>query len=151
MFNQLLPRHADNAYRGHQVGLWLFGLVVLMRVLMSLNSIFNGYSIASGADGIPLSTYDPAAAHTVVSLFALLGLAILVICLICILVLARYRSLVPLMFVLLLFHYLGGRLVLHFLPIVRTGTPPGFYVNLGLMIVMVAGLMLSLRPGHSAE
>jgi hypothetical protein len=35
--------------------------------------------------------------------------------------------------------------ILHFTPIVRTGTPPGFYVNLVLLAVMLVGLALSLR------
>jgi hypothetical protein len=144
MFDRLLPQRADKTYRGHKLALWLFGIVVLMRVAMSLNSVFNGRYVASSADGIPLETYGPAAAQTAVALFALLGLAQLVICLLCVLVLARYRSMVSLMFTLLLLQFLGGRLILHFLPILRTGTPPGFYVNLGLLVLMVVGLALSL-------
>jgi hypothetical protein len=145
IFRQLLPQRFDNTYRGHTLALWLFALIVLMRVVMSLNSILNGRSVASSADGIPLETYTPAAAQTAVSLFALLGFSNLVICLVCVLVLARYRSMVPLMFTLLLLQYMGGRLILHYLPIVRTGTPPGFYVNLSLLVLMIIGLMLSLR------
>ena len=84
-----------------------------------------------------------------VSIFALLGLAAFVICLLCILVLVRYRSMVPVMFALLLLQSLGGRLILRFLPIVRTGTPPGFYVNLVLLALMIIGLALSLwHPLH---
>ncbi len=145
MFNQLLPQRIDNTYRGHKLALWLFALLLFMRVAMSLNSIFNGYSVASSADGIPLDTFTPAAARTVVSLFALLGLSNFVICLLCILVLARYRSMIPLMFALLLLEYLSRKLILQFLPIVRTGTPPGFYVNLVLLALMIVGLALSLR------
>jgi hypothetical protein len=145
IFNQLLPESFDNTYRGRKLALWLFALIVLMRVLMSLNSILNGRYVASSADGIPLETYTPAAAQTAVSLFALLGLSNLMICLGCVLVLARYRSMVSLMFTLLLLQYMGGRLILHYLPIVRTGTPPGFYVNLSLLVLMIIGLVLSLR------
>jgi hypothetical protein len=145
IFSRLFPQRFDNTYRGHKLALWLFALIVLMRVVMSLNSILNGRSVASSADGIPLETYTPAAAQTAVSLFALLGFSNLVICLVCVLVLARYRSMVPLMFTLLLLQYMGGRLILHYLPIVRTGTPPGFYVNLSLLVLMIIGLVLSLR------
>jgi hypothetical protein len=62
---------------------------------MSLNSIFNGYVVLSTADGIPLDPYTPAAARTIVSLFAVLGLSNFMICLLGILVLARYRSMIP--------------------------------------------------------
>src|SRR4051812_19248839 len=96
MFNPLLPQRVDNTYRGYKLGLWLFGVLMLMKVVISLRSIFSGYSVASSADGIPLDTFTSAGAQTVVSLFALLGLARLVICLMGILVLVRYRALVPL-------------------------------------------------------
>src|SRR2546425_4617721 len=145
MFSQFLPQRIDNTYRGHKLALWLFGLLLLMKIAMSLNSIFNGYSVASSADGIPLDTFTPVAARTVVSLFALLGLSNFVICLLCILVLARYRSMIPFMFALLLLEYMSRKLILQFLPIVRTGTPPGFYINLVLLALMIVGLALSLR------
>jgi hypothetical protein len=143
--DQFLPQRVDNTYRGYKLALWLFALVVVMKIAMSLNSIFNGYMVASSADGIPLDTFPSAAAQTVVSLFAIWGLAHLMICLLCILVLARYRSMVPLMLALLLLEHLSRRLILQFLPIVRTGTPPGFFVNLILLALMIAGLALSLR------
>jgi hypothetical protein len=50
MLKQLLPQCIDNAYRGHKLALWLFGLVVLVRVFQSLVSIFNGYSTLRVAD-----------------------------------------------------------------------------------------------------
>jgi hypothetical protein len=48
------------------------------------------------------------------------------------------------MFALFLLEHLGGKLISHFLPIVRTGKPPGPAVNLVLVILMIAGLALSL-------
>jgi hypothetical protein len=145
MLNEFLPQHADNAYHGHKLALWIFAVVILMRVGMSLNSFLNARTTARYADGIPLHTYTPAAEQTTVSLFSLLGLYSFIICLPCILVLIRYRSLVPVMFALLLLQSLGGRLVPHFLPIIRTGTPPGIYVNLILLGFIVVGLALSIR------
>lgn len=144
MFNRLLPRQIDNTYRGHKLGLWFFALLVLVKVVISVNSILNGDFVASSADGIPLAIFTPAAAQTVVSLFALSAFSRLVICLLCILVLVRYRAMVPLMFALLLLEHLGRRVVLQFLPIPRTGTSPGSTINLVLLAVMFVGLGLSL-------
>lgn len=110
MLNEFLPQHADNAYHGHKLALWIFAVVIFMRVVMSLNSVLNARTTARYADGIPLHTYTPAAEQTTVSLFSLLGLYSFIICLLCILVLMRYRSLVPAMFALLLLQSLGGRL-----------------------------------------
>jgi hypothetical protein len=143
--DRLLPQRVDNTYRGYKLALWLFGAVVFMKLAMSLNSIFNGYVVASSADGIPLGTFPFTAAQTVVALFAIWGLAHLMICLLCILVLVRYRSMVPLMLALLLLEHLSRKLILQFLPIVTTGTPPGFFINVVLLALMVLGLVLSLR------
>lgn len=140
----MFPAQFDNNnYRGHKLGLWVFGAVVFMRVAMSLNSIFNGRKVVTTADGIPLDTFTPASAQTVLSIFALLGLATFVICLIGIVALIRYRSMVPFLFALLLLQSAGGRLILWFLPTARTGTPFGFYVNIGVLVLMIIGLALS--------
>ena len=148
--DRLLPQCVDNRYRGYKLALWLFALVVVIKVAMSLNSIFNGYTVASSADGIPLDTFPSAAAQTIVALFAIWGLAHLMICLLCILVLVRYRSMVPLMLALLLLEHLSRRLILQFLPIVRTGTPPGFFINVMLLALMIVGLALSLLRSQSS-
>ena len=144
ILNQLLPPRFDNTYRGYKVAVWLFGLLVVIKIAMSLNSIFNGYSVASSADGIPLDTFTPAAAQMVVYLVATWGLAHLILSLLCILVLIRYRSMISLMFALLLLELLSRKLVHHFVPTVRTGTPPGYFVNIFLIVVMFVGIALSL-------
>lgn len=144
MFNHVLPQQIDNTYRGHKLAVWLFGLVVFVRILQSLVVMFNGYSTARSADGIPLDTYAPAAAQTVVALFALSGLYRLFIGLVCVLVLIRYRRAIPFMFALLLLNYLAAQLLLQFIPIVRVGSPPGPIVNLILFALMIVGLALSL-------
>lgn len=142
---KLVPRQVDNdGYHGLRVAIWFFASLVLMRTVMSLNSIFNGRSVLTSADGIPLDTYTPAAARTVLSLFALLALANLMIALFGVVVLVRYRSLIPLFFVIFLLHHVGRRLILEWMPIERVGTPPGFGINLALLALTVVGLVLSL-------
>ncbi|MGZ7079336.1 MAG: hypothetical protein ACXVJT_08000 [Thermoanaerobaculia bacterium] len=146
MLNRFLPRQVDNTYHGYKVALWLFAMLVLMRLVIGFNSIFNGRDVATSADGIPLDRFGPAGAQAVVSLFALLGCSLLMMGLLCILVLVRYRALVPFMFALLLLDNLGRRMILQFLPIATTGAPPGNIVTLILLALMIAGLVLSLLP-----
>lgn len=74
----------------------------------------------------------------------------LMICLVCVLVLVRYRTMIPAMFAVLLVHQLSRHVVFHFLPFARTGTPPGPAMNLALLAVMIVGLVLSLRSGDNA-
>ncbi len=150
MLDVLLPRRLDNEYRGSRLALWLFGLVVAMKGAQSLAIILNGYPTARDADGIPLDSFTPAVAQTVVAVFAQGSLWRLFFCLLCGLVLLRYRNAVPLMFALLALNYLAGQLVLGFVPLPRVGAPVGPHVNLLLFVVMVVGLGLSLwRRGGS--
>ena len=149
MYQQLLPFRIDNAYRGQKPALWLFGLLLLMKSMMSLNSIFNGYFVATSADGIPLDTFTPAGSQTVVSLFAILGLSRLMLCLLGTLALVRYRAMIPLLFALFGLEYLGGRLILQLIPLVRTGTPTVTTVNLVLFASISIGLVLSLWSRQS--
>lgn len=145
MLQRLLPQHIDNTFRGHRLALWLFGVLVLMKGGIGLGTIFNGRSAATSADRIPLDTFSPAGEQAFVSLFAAWGLSQLMLNLIGLLVLVRYRALVPLMFALLLLEHLARRLIFVVLPIASTGTSPGFFVNLGFVAVMIIGLALSLR------
>ena len=145
MFDKLLPQRIDNTYRGYRVALWLFGLVVGMMTAQSVLVIFNGYSTVMNADGIPLDTYPPAAAQTIVAVFALRSLLRLIIALLCVLVLVRYRSAIPFMFVILVLNFLLTQLILQIIPMVRTGTPPGTIVNRIMFALMIIGLALSLR------
>jgi hypothetical protein len=144
VFDKLLPRPIDNTYSGSKIALWLFGLIVFVHILQSVMVIVNGYSTAQSADGIPLETYPAAAAQTILAIFILASLRRLIISLMCAVVLFRYRSAVPLMFVVLGLGYLGGQVIFQFVPIVRVGTPPGVVVNLVMFGLTVVGLVLSL-------
>ena len=141
---QLLPETIDNTYSGRGAALWIFALLLLMKLIMSVNTIFNGRNVASDADGIPIDDYSDAAAQTILAMFAIAAFAHLMITLAGILVLVRYRSAVPMMFALFLIEHLGRRLLLQFVPIVRVGSPPAHAVNLWLVGVMISGLALSL-------
>jgi hypothetical protein len=145
MFERFLPRRLDNEYGGRGLALWLFGLVVSMKSVQSLSIMLAGNRTATGADGIPLDTFPPAAAQTVVAVFAQQSLWRLTFCLVCLIALLRYRSAVPLMFGLFVVNYLAGQLLFLVVPLPHVGSPPGPVVNLVLFSLMVVGLVLSVR------
>lgn len=151
MLDRLLPVRFDNTYRGSKIALSFFGAVVLVRIAIGFGSIFNGYGAATGPDGIPLATFPDAASQTVVSLFAMLGLSRLLLGLLCVLALIRYRSMVPLLFLVLLIEQLGRQLVMTWLPIPRVGEPPVSMLHWTLLVLIVAGLGLSLLPRPGAR
>lgn len=144
MIRLLLPPRADNAYRGHKSALWLFGLVVLVKTGIGGGTLFNGRMAATNADGIPLDTFGSAGAQAFVSIFAAWGLSQLMLSAVALLVLLRYRSLVPFMFTVLLFEHVVRRVIFLVLPMPRLGSPPGFWINVALLGLMAVGLMLSL-------
>jgi hypothetical protein len=145
MLNRLFPRAFDNAYRGHALAIWLFVPVVLLKAVQGANSIVITRTVATGADGIPLDRFDPQAAQTVIALFALLGFHLLILPLQSLVVLIRYRAMIPFMFLMLLVMQLGGRLVLLAHPVARSGdTPMGLYINLAILAATVTGFVLSL-------
>lgn len=148
MFNTLLPQRIDNSYSGQKLAIWLFAVVVFVKMLQSVSVILVGDSIVRSADGIPLETYTPAAAQTVVAVFAAMGLSRLMISLLCVLVLVRYRSVITFLFALLALHDVARELILH--P-VRIGTPPGSIVNFVLFALTLAGIALSLWTQSNVE
>jgi hypothetical protein len=66
-----------------------------------------------------------------------------------VLALIRYRAMIPFMYVLFLVEYLGKKWILLAQPILRTGPSPGTYVNLVLIVLLIAGLLMSLRSRSS--
>jgi hypothetical protein len=150
ILRRLFPGRLDNSYQGSKIALWILGLMVAVRTMQSVMILIQGSSIAQSADGIPLDTYPAAAAQTIVALFALSAVNRLVISLICLVVLVRYRRAVPLMFLLLLVTYAAGQLVGRVFPIVRVGQPPAVIVNLTLLGLTILGLVLSLWKRRSS-
>jgi hypothetical protein len=144
MLNKVLPQCIDNTYRGHKLALWIFAFVVFVKTLQAVLVLFDGYSTAVSADGLPLDSYTPAASQTIVTLFALSGYSRLNMSALYVLAWVRYRRAIPLMFILLTLDYPARQVIFHFLPIVRTGTPIGVVVNLVLFALTIIGLVLSL-------
>jgi hypothetical protein len=144
MLAQLLPQRLDAEYRGSRIALWLLALIVTVKTLQSVVSIFAGHFAATFPDGLPLDTYSPAGAQAVVALFALLGIARLPFYTLCVLAIVRYRSAIPLMLALFSMEYVARSLALVFLPVERTGTAGGLVVNRVLFVLMLIGLAMSL-------
>ena len=146
MLETLFPRAADNRYPGRRPGLWLFALM-LLKIGMGLNVMLNAPTVARSADGVAVNTFAPPAAAAFSFVFAAWGLGQLVLGLACLVVLLRYRSLVPLAFLALLIEQLGRMLLRFYWPVERIAAAPGTAINIALAAIMVAGFSISLwRP-----
>jgi hypothetical protein len=150
MLSRLFPRQADNRFEGLRPALWLLGLLIFLKLAMSLNSIFNTESVAAGADGIPLASYGPAAAREVLLLFALVALGHLALTLIALAALIRWRALVPFLYLVLLGEQLARRAIARsYAPPGAQGTDIAWVVNYGLLTLLLLGLALALIPARS--
>ena len=150
MRQQLLPASIDNNHRGHPLALWLFYLATVVTLGRSLAHIFLADGGAQSIATIPLDQFTGGGAATVISVFALWGLSQLLLAGIMVLVALRYRSMIPLMYVLILIEY-GGRIAITLAkPLLTVSTPPGATGNFMFILLAIVGLVLSLRFGDSS-
>lgn len=142
--SRLLPKTITNEFNGFRISILVFALLTAVILLRSCIHIFAVDGGAQSIATIPLDTFSDAGAASVVSLFALWGQSQLLLALVFVLVLVRYRSLIPLCYALLVLEW-GGRLAIGFYkPIETLENAPGAAATpfiAGLCLVM---LVLSL-------
>ena len=145
MLDRLLPSPVDNRVRGHKLALWLFYPITLVSLVRSCIHIFRSDGGAQSIATIPLDTFPPDAAVTLIGLFAQWGLSQLLMAGLFAVVLFRYRALLSLMYLLLLAENLGRVCIGAMKPIVTVETPRGGPASLIFIVVAALGLILSLR------
>lgn len=155
MLQRLFPNQFDNRFDGHRLALWLLGVLVALKLIMSINSIVNTASVARGGDGLPLEAYGAAGARAVLMLFALMSLGQLVLTVLGLIALIRYRAMVPLVYAVLLLEHVARRIIVQAYAVERTSSSPvGVYINIALLGLLTAGFALSLwlrtRPSSTA-
>ena len=100
MLNKIFPPVADNNFAGHSIVLWAF---ILFTVVMTWRSIihmfFEAYGFHDIANFIAI-TGDPDPMVLIYRFFSLWGFAQLIFCMVCWVVIFRYRALIPLMYLL---------------------------------------------------
>jgi hypothetical protein len=143
--HRLFPRQFDNRYHGYKAALWLLGLFVALKLVVSTNSILNTASVAAGADGFPLESYGGDGARAVLMLFALDAVGNLMLALIGLAALVRYRAMVPFIYLLAVLEQIVRRTVIGSYAIDRSGQPGAVsYVIYAVLALLVLGMILSL-------
>ncbi|MBZ9937484.1 hypothetical protein LB518_14360 [Mesorhizobium sp. BR1-1-16] len=136
----LLPPQLDNRFPGHRLVVAVFALLTALTVGRSLFHIFAPDGGAQSVAHIPLSTYPAPAADAVIFLFSLWGLSQLMMGALYVIALLRYRSLIPLLLVLMFVEYAGRITIGHLRVIETTATAPGSildYVVIPLSLVLL--------------
>lgn len=148
MPNLLLPREVSNRYEGNKLALLAFIPLVGVTIARSLIHILRADGGAQSIATIPLDSYAPAASGAVITIFALWGLSQLLLGLLYMIVLLRYRALVPLMYLTMLIEYLGRIGIGLWKPLETLQTPPGARLNIAMVAIAMLMLTLSLRQNR---
>jgi hypothetical protein len=109
------------------------------------------FALDGGAESIatiPLSRYSPDASANIIAMFAQWGLSQLLFGLVMLVVVVRYRALVPLMWLLLCLEYAGRQGLGLIKPVHTAGTAPGAAANPLLLLLAVVMLALALWPAR---
>lgn len=150
MLNRLFPGRFDNVYRGHPVARWLLYALTFVNLGIGLATVFRPDSGAQ-ADGIPLDRYGGNGAAAVISAVALPGLAKILMGLLAVLALARYRSMIPLIYLLMVTDFLAHNAIGAMKSMVYLGGASAGYIVPTLIVPSVIALALSLIGRGYAE
>jgi hypothetical protein len=144
MLARIFPRTIDNQLRGNKASLWLLIPIVIIRLMMGLNSTFNTRWVITNADNIPLDRYSSEAANTIVSIFSIVGLYHLVLAMIGLLAIFRYRSMIPLVYLLFLFDFTAKKILTAVHPVTSTDASTVNILSIVLISLMSVGFVLSI-------
>ncbi len=137
----LLPKEANNTYAGHRLAKWVLYIYIFKSFLAGCIHMFAGDGGAQSIGSIKLDTFSQEASDTIVTVFGLWGMEQLVIGIIALTVVWRYKSLIPAIWAVYAIEYTGRGLAHLSSPGTATEhTPPGFvldYVLLPLAIIML--------------
>lgn len=147
----LFPKTIDNSYTGNKIPLYLFYLLTTITIGRSLVHMFAPDGGAQSIATIPLSSYSAEAADVVIHIFAEWGLTQLLFGVLYAIMLWKYKSLIPLMYLFILTEYTGRLFLTLYKPIVLQGTAPGGVGNYFMIPVALIMLILSLKKSSATQ
>ncbi|MFZ4663277.1 MAG: hypothetical protein ACOYNY_40095 [Caldilineaceae bacterium] len=134
----LLPAQIDNTIGGTKIPFYIFALYTIVSTVRSCIHLLSPDGGAGSIAGMDLSV---AGADGIIFAFALWGSSQLLFAIIQLLVVIRYRSLIPLMWLMIMLEILLRELVGTMKPITFAHTPPGAIGN-QIMLPLTALLLV---------
>lgn len=152
MLQRLLPSVVDNRFGGHPAAVWLFVPLALMKLALGLAHMLRADGGAQSVSQMPLDLYPDSATQNIIGLMARMGLEQCLLGALFVLVLLRYRALIPLMYAVMVLHYVGAKLVAAMKPLALAGVSGASNMHLLIAVLAVFGFVLSLAPrGERAD
>ena len=100
--------------------------------------------VVRGPDGILFDTFNAPAQAAFTYVFRLLCFLNILVCMIGVLALVRYRAMVPLIYLIVLFLFAGMTVIRLLYPIPRAPQALGGIIILAMLVVTLLGCVLSL-------
>ena len=148
IFDFFLPAKADNTIRGTKLPFYIFLMVALVGSVRSFIHILSPDGGAGSIAGMDLSVTG---ANGIIFGFALWGSAQFIYGLLQWVVILRYRSLVPFMWLVQLMETLLRMLVGHIKPVTFAHVPPGAIGNYVYLVISVLILALCVREAFNQK
>lgn len=139
ILSKLFPDTVDDSFSGLKSAMFVFMVIAVISTIRSLIHIFSPDGGAGSIAGMDLSVDG---ARGIVFAFALWGSAQLVTAIVQLIIAFRYSSLIPLMYVLLIFEVLLRMLIGMIKPVDFAQTPPGAIGNWVVLPIAILMLML---------
>ncbi|MEI7846228.1 MAG: hypothetical protein WCK35_10535 [Chloroflexota bacterium] len=147
-FEILLPAKIDNTIRGWKLPFYVF---VVYAIVSTVRSCIHLLSPDGGAGTIAGMNLAVAGADGIIFAFALWGSSQLLFAIIQLLVVVRYRSLVPFMYLMLILEVWLRELVGAMKPVVFAHTPPGAVGNQIILPLALVMLGLALWSAYKQQ
>lgn len=158
MLKQIFPKTLDNNYQGSKIAIIILAIITIIKLIMGINiGGINPYisteQILTSVDNIPLNSYPLDASKMVIGMAQSWGQLMLIISLLSILILIKYRTAIPLMFLI----YITENLERIINPIKRIFLGVNLseiftmaaIINLSLVGLLFVGLILSIYKPKS--
>lgn len=141
VLEKILPKTVTNEYRGSKMALYVLAVIAALSITRSFIHILSPDGGAHSIAGIDIAV---AGGATIVGMFAQWGLEQLLMAFVQLIVLVRYKSLVPLMYVFVFVEYAGREAVGLWKPL-GTHHAPGVVGDYIMIPLSVAMFFLAVR------
>ena len=156
--NKILPKEIKNIYQGHPIAFWGFiAFLALMTWRSIIHLAYHEYGLHQIAN-FNLIAGDPDPMPVIYLFFSLWGLAQLIFCLFCWVVVFRYKELISLMYILFISEW-AIRLIIYPLTdlglandeLYSNGMTPGADFSPFVVIALIGLFLLSIKESKSVH
>lgn len=145
ILNIIFPKIINNNFYSSKLALYVFYIITLITLWRSQHHLIAADGGAQSIATIPLDTFATIGSEAVISIFAFWELSQLIIGILYLIASIKYKSLIPLLYVLMFLEYLIRLIIDVFKPLPTIDTAPGQIGNYIFMAISSAMLVLILK------